>query len=61
MDYDQFDMTLGKFLKLSEIDKEDVYKKILKDYSVYEAERKLVSAIIQKSLSKHHKESEDFH
>ena len=51
MDYDHFDITLGKFLKLKEQDKEDVYQRILEDFRVYEAERKIVSAIIQKKLS----------
>ena len=61
MDYDRFDMTLGKFLKLNELDKEDVYKKIMEDFKIYEVERKIVSAIIQKKLSSKNKESEDLH
>ena len=61
MDYDHFDITLGKFLKLNEGDKEDVYEKIMHDFRVYEAERKIVSAIIQKKLSNVHRESEDLH
>ena len=61
MDYDRFDMTLGKFLKLNELDKEDVYKKIMEDFKIYEVERKIVSAIIQKKLSSNNKESEDLH
>ena len=59
MDYDHFDITLGKFLKLQEQDKEDVYQRILEDFKVYEAERKIVSAIIQKKLSNQSRESED--
>tara|TARA_Y100001937_G_C7098244_1_gene321200 strand:- start:1041 stop:1226 length:186 start_codon:yes stop_codon:yes gene_type:complete len=61
MDYDHFDITLGKFLKMSDVDKEDVYQKILEDYKLYEAERKIVSAIIQKKLSDVSRESEDLH
>ena len=61
MDYDLFDITLGKFLKMSDVDKEDVYQKILEDYKLYEAERKIVSAIIQKKLSDVSRESEDLH
>ncbi len=61
MDYDHFDITLGKFLKLQEQDKEDVYQRILEDFKVYEAERKIVSAIIQKKLSNQSRESEDLH
>ena len=61
MDYDHFDITLGKFLKMKDIDKEDVYERMLADYKVYEAERKIVSAIIQKKLSSNNKESEDLH
>tara|TARA_R100000458_G_C8264153_1_gene239407 strand:- start:188 stop:373 length:186 start_codon:yes stop_codon:yes gene_type:complete len=61
MDYDHFDITLGKFLKMEDVDKEDVYQKILEDYKLYEAERKIVSAIIQKKLSDVSRESEDLH
>ena len=61
MDYDHFDITLGKFLKMKDVDKEDVYQKILEDYKLYEAERKIVSAIIQKKLSDVSRESEDLH
>ena len=61
MDYDHFDITLGKFLRLKEEDKEDVYQRILEDFKVYEAERKIVSAIIQKKLSNQSRESEDLH
>tara|TARA_Y100001937_G_C7119546_1_gene331885 strand:- start:827 stop:1012 length:186 start_codon:yes stop_codon:yes gene_type:complete len=61
MDYDHFDITLGKFLRLKEEDKEDVYQRILEDFRVYEAERKIVSAIIQKKLSNQSRESEDLH
>ena len=61
MDYDHFDITLGKFLRLKEEDKEDVYQRILEDFRVYEAERKIVSAIIQKKLSEMSRESEDLH
>jgi len=61
MDYDHFDITLGKFLDMDEVEKEDVYKRILEDYKVYEAERKIVSAIIKKKLSEVSRESEDLH
>jgi len=61
MDYDHFDITLGKFLKMNEMEKEDVYERILEDYKLYEAERKIVSAIIQKKLSEVSRESEDLH
>jgi hypothetical protein len=61
MDYDQFDITLGKFLKMQDVEKADVYEKILEDYKIYEAERKIVSAIIQKKLSDVSRESEDLH
>tara|TARA_Y100000996_G_scaffold280104_1_gene220963 strand:+ start:275 stop:460 length:186 start_codon:yes stop_codon:yes gene_type:complete len=61
MDYDHFDITLGKFLKMKDVDKEDMYEKILEDYKLYEAERKIVSAIIQKKLSDVSRESEDLH
>ena len=61
MDYDQFDMTLGKFLNLKEADKEATYKRIMEDFKLYEAERKIVSAIIQKKLSEVSRESEDLH
>ena len=61
MDYDHFDITLGKFLKLDEVEKEDVYQKIMDDYKIYEAERKIVAAIIQKKLSEVSRESEDLH
>ena len=61
MDYDQFDMSLGKFLNLKEADKEDTYKRIMEDFKLYEAERKIVSAIIQKKLSEVSRESEDLH
>ena len=61
MDYDKFDMTLGKFLNLEEADKEDTYKRIMEDFKLYEAERKIVSAIIQKKLSEVSRESEDLH
>ena len=61
MDYDHFDITLGKFMKMDDVEKENVYQKILEDYKVYEAERKIVSAIIQKKLSIASKESEDLH
>jgi hypothetical protein len=61
MDYDHFDITLGKFMKMDDIEKEDVYQRILEDYKVYEAERKIVSAIIKKKLSEVSRESEDLH
>ena len=61
MDYDRFDITLGKFLKMNEVEKEDVYDKIMQDFKLYEAERKIVSAIIQKKLSEMSRESEDLH
>ena len=61
MDYDQFDITLGRFLKMDEVEKEDVYERILNDYKLYEAERKIVAAIIQKKLSEASRESEDLH
>tara|TARA_Y100001970_G_C13817924_1_gene643353 strand:- start:450 stop:635 length:186 start_codon:yes stop_codon:yes gene_type:complete len=61
MDYDRFDITLGKFLKMNEVEKEDVYDKIMEDFKLYEAERKIVSAIIQKKLSEMSRESEDLH
>ena len=61
MDYDHFDITLGKFLDLTEDDKEVVYHKIMEDFKVYEAERKLVSAIIQKKLQEVKEESGDLH
>ena len=61
MDYDRFDITLGKFLKMNEVEKEDVYDKIMEDFKLYEAERKIVSAIIQKKLSEVSRESEDLH
>lgn len=61
MDYDHFDITLGKFLKMEDVDKEDVYEKIMEDFKLYEAERKIVSAIIQKKLSDVSRESEDLH
>jgi len=61
MDYDHFDITLGKFMKMDDVEKEDVYQRILEDYKVYEAERKIVSAIIKKKLSEVSRESEDLH
>ena len=61
MDYDHFDITLGKFMKMDDVEKENVYQKILEDYKVYEAERKIVSAIIKKKLSEVSRESEDLH
>ena len=61
MDYDHFDITLGKFLKMKETDKEDVYQRLIEDYKVYEAERKIVAAIIKKKLSEVSRESEDLH
>ena len=61
MDYGHFDITLGKFMKMDDVEKENVYQKILEDYKVYEAERKIVSAIIKKKLSEVSRESEDLH
>ena len=46
---------------MDEVEKEDVYERILNDYKLYEAERKIVAAIIQKKLSEASRESEDLH
>ena len=46
---------------MEDVDKEDVYEKIMEDFKLYEAERKIVSAIIQKKLSDVSRESEDLH
>ena len=61
MDYDIFDMTLGKFLKLNKDDKSSVYHKLMEDYKIYEAERKIVSAVLKKKLEESKGESEDLH